>query len=128
MKLDRTGIILYVLKYRECVDFYENIVGLKKIFNTELLTCFKFGDSYLMVEFDDEFNGNEAEPGRIKTCLRMNIADVKAVADELVSKGVNVDYQVHSWGTVAKFFDPDGNLCAFKDSKTFEKQVTGAGQ
>ncbi|MDX5443835.1 MAG: hypothetical protein LPJ89_08655 [Hymenobacteraceae bacterium] len=81
-----------------------------------------------MVECVDEFYGDVAEPGRIKTCLRMIVVDVKAVAEELVSKGVNVDYQVHSWGTHPKFFDPDGNLCAFKDSKTFEKQVTGAGQ
>jgi lactoylglutathione lyase len=30
---------------------------------------------------------------------------------------------VHSWGTVAKFFDPDANLCALKDSDKFEKQI-----
>lgn len=125
MNFDRTGIILYVIKYKECVDFYENIIGLKKMFNGELLTCFKFGNSYLMVEFDDEFNGKEVESSRIRTCLRMNVADVKSIADELISKGVKVDCQEHSWGTVAKFFDPDGNLCAFKDSKTFEKQISG---
>ncbi len=30
MKFDRTGIILYVIRYRECLNFYENILGLKK--------------------------------------------------------------------------------------------------
>lgn len=33
-----------------------------------------------------------------------------------------VDYQEHDWGAVAKFVDPAGNLCAFKDDATFERQ------
>ena len=53
----------------------------------------------------------------------MNVQNVKAFADKLKSNGIEVDYQEHDWGTVAKFFDPDGNLCAFKDSEKFEKQI-----
>ena len=123
MKFDRTGIILYVIKYTECVAFYENILGLKKLFSTNMLTCFGFGESYLMVELDDEFNGQNSSNDRIKTCLRMNVTNVKLIADKLISKNVKVDYQEHSWGTIAKFFDPDGNLCAFKDSEKFERQI-----
>jgi lactoylglutathione lyase len=48
---------------------------------------------------------------------------VKQLAEKLKAKNVKVDYQEHSWGTVAKFYDPDGNLCAFKDSEKFEKQI-----
>jgi len=55
--------------------------------------------------------------------LRINIQNVKKLADKLTERNVDVDYQEHSWGTVAKFFDPDGNLCAFKDSEKFEKQI-----
>ena len=123
MKFDRTGIILYTGEYRKCVDFYQNLLGLTKMFETERLTCFEFGNSYLMVELDDEYDGNQKESERIKTCLRMNVPNVKSLADKLISKNVNVDYQEHSWGIVAKFFDPDGNLCAFKDNKKFEKQI-----
>ena len=123
MKFDRTGIILYVIRYKECVDFYENTIGLKIMFEAEMLTCFEYGDSYLMVELDDEYNGKEPSPARVKTCLRMNVSNVKSLTDELISKGVMVDYQEHSWGTIAKFFDPDGNLCAFKDSVKFEKRI-----
>lgn len=71
------------------------------MFEGELLSCFKFGDSYLMVEFDSEFNGNDAS-GRIRTCLRMNVEDVRTLADELIAKGVKVDYQEHSWGDCCK--------------------------
>lgn len=124
MEFDRTGIILYTIKYQKCVEFYEEIIGLTKMFRTESLTCFEFGNSYLMVELDDEYDGTQNESERIKTCLRMNVPNVKKLADKLTEKNVDVDYQEHSWGVVAKFFDPDGNLCAFKDSENFEKQIS----
>lgn len=124
MKFDRTGIILYTIEYKKCVDFYGNILGLRCMFNSENLTCFEFGDSYLMVELDDEYDGNKTESVRFKTCLRMNVQNVKAFADQLIAKNIEVDYQEFAWGTIAKFFDPDGNLCAFKDSEKFERQIT----
>ena len=123
MKLDRTGIILYTIEYEKCVEFYEKILELTKMFETETLTCFEFGNSYLLVEVDDEYDGTQTESERIKTCLRMNVPNVKRIADKLTLKNISVDYQEHSWGTTAKFFDPDGNLCAFKDSVKFEKQI-----
>ena len=125
MKFDRTGIILYVLEYEKCVDFYRYILGLKILFVSDYITCFAFGNSYLMVEVDDQYDGDNSATERIKTCLRMNVPDVRKLADQLIAKNVNVDYQEHSWGTIAKFFDPDGNLCAFKDSEKFEIQITG---
>jgi lactoylglutathione lyase len=124
MKFDRTGIILYTIEYKKCVDFYENILELTKIFESENLTCFEFGESYLMVEFDNDFNGSITKPERFKTCLRMNVSNVKKMTEKLVTKNIKVDYQEYSWGTIAKFLDPDGNLCAFKDSEKFEKQIS----
>ncbi len=124
MEFDRTGIILYTIEYNKCVEFYENMLGLNKMFESENLTCFEFGKSYLMVELDDEYDGQKTESERTKTCLRINVPDVKMLAEKLTSKNIKVDYQEHSWGTIAKFFDPDGNLCEFKDSKKFEQQIT----
>lgn len=123
MKLDRTGIILYTINYEACVDFYQNKLQLDIMFTTDSLTCFAFGDAYLMVELDDEALNTAAVDSRIKTCLRMNVPEVKLLADKLSAQGIDVDYQEHAWGTVAKFYDPDGNLCAFKDSEKFEKQL-----
>jgi len=123
MKLERTGIILYTIEYEKCIQFYEKTIGLKKMFAEKNLTCFEFGGSYLMVEIDDEYEEHQNKSGRIKTCLRMNIQNVRDLADKLIASGVEVDYQEHTWGTVAKFYDPDGNLCAFKDSEKFEKQI-----
>ena len=124
MEFDRTGLILYTIEYKKCVEFYEKTLGLNKMFESENLTCFEFGNSYLMVELDDEYDGTQTDSERIKTCLRINVRNVKELAEKLTEKNVDVDYQEHTWGTIAKFFDPDGNLCAFKDSEKFEKQIS----
>ncbi len=119
----RTGFILYVEKYEECVRFYREVLGLEIMFATETPTTFEFGGCYLMVEVDDPRNGVEKPPHDF-TCLRMNVPDVKNFAEQIQARGVEVDYQEHTWGTVAKFRDPDGNLCAFKDDEKFEQQVS----
>jgi lactoylglutathione lyase len=122
MSFTRTGIILYVNKYDECVSFYRHIINLSIIFDTPDLTCFAFGDSYLMVERGEGAYGLTGSSHH-SFCLRMNVEDVKARAESLAEKGIEVDYQEHDWGTVAKFFDPDGNLLAYKDNEKFEQQV-----
>ncbi|WP_282161867.1 VOC family protein [Ulvibacterium marinum] len=123
MKFDRTGIILFTINYEQCVRFYEDVLGLPKLFQKEKLTCFEFGESYLMVEVEDEYVGPESMDNRVKTCLRMNVQNVKSLVRQLESLNIQVNYQEHSWGTIAKFHDPDGNLCAFKDSEKFEQQI-----
>ncbi len=125
MPYTRTGLILYVDRYRECVAFYADLLGLEILFSTPELTCFDFSGSYLMVEQDDRVP-SAPRSGVDRCCLRINVPDVKARANELKAQGVAVDYQEHSWGTVAKFHDPDGNLCAFKDDETFERQIADA--
>ena len=122
MAFSRTGIILYVEEYAACVAFYRDTLGLSVLFDGPDLTCFEFGSSYLMVERDDEAH-EAAARGHPRTCLRMNVPDVRARADALARRGVEVDYQEHHWGMVAKFVDPAGNLCAFKDDARFEQQV-----
>lgn len=75
----------------------------------------EFGSAYLMVEIEDE------DPS--KFCLRMNVSNLKSYVNTLKSYHIEMDYQEHEWGTVAKFLDPDGNLCAFKDTDKFERQI-----
>lgn len=55
----------------------------------------------------------------------MNVAEVKILPDQLIVKGIQVDYQEHEWDTVAKFLDPDGNLCASRETEKLENQLTG---
>jgi len=125
MEIDRTGLILYVRKYSECVTFYQTVLGLPILFQNSDLTCFDFFGTYLMVEIEDRVDYLEIDDGSLKnfSCLRMNVADVSFFSEALKEKNIYVDYQEHDWGTVAKFKDPDGNLIAFKDSKGFENQI-----
>ena len=53
----------------------------------------------------------------------MNVSNIKDCIKTLENNQIEVDCQEHEWGTVAKFLDPDGNLCAFKDTDKFERQV-----
>jgi lactoylglutathione lyase len=38
------------------------------------------------------------------------------VADDLRQRGIEIDVQIHSWGTVGTFLDPDGNMCELKNA------------
>ncbi len=118
----RTGLILYVHQYEETVGFYRDVLTLPILFFTDTLTCFDLGVSYLMVKRDDAALP-QVLPGDDRICLRLNVPDVEACANVLRGKGILVDVQSHAWGTVAKFRDPAGNLCAFKDDAKFEQQV-----
>ena len=123
MSFTRTGFILYTRKYRECVSFYQDILELPTLFESGELTCFAFGASYLMIEPAEQAADSAASSAH-RSCLRMNVANIRERSDALIRKGITVDYQEHAWGTVAKFVDPDGNLCALKDDETFERQVS----
>ena len=123
MNFDRTGIILYTINYQKCVEFYRDILELNVLFKTDTLTCFEFGSAYLIVEIEDENHSESCKYRRTRTCLRMNVSNLKSSINTLENHHVKVDYQEHAWGTVAKFLDPDGNLCAFKDTDKFERQI-----
>lgn len=103
--------------------FYRDVLMLDVMFQKSDLTCFAMGDTYLMVEIDDVSEPEATRP-RDRTCLRMNVADVKAELPNLEQHGIEFAYSEHDWGTIAKFRDPDGNLIAFKDSPTFEALIS----
>ncbi|MBQ4820455.1 VOC family protein [Aquimarina sp. MMG016] len=125
MKVKRTGFILYVKKYQECIEFYKNILELQVVFKNESLTCFDLFGTYLMIEIEDreEFLNLESNHKKAFGCIRINVDKVKEFSQHLKAKNIKVDYQEHSWGTIAKFLDPDGNLLAFKDEEGFAKQI-----
>lgn len=59
------------------------------MFDTQDLTCFQFGGSYLMVEREDEVI-QETGHSSYSTCLRLNVPDVRVYADKLTTQGINV--------------------------------------
>lgn len=121
MEIIKTGFILYTLNYEACLDFYGKVIGLKILYQKETLTCFDFFGSYLMVEIDDETDQTEvSNPDRDRTCIRMNVANVKSVCDRLDAHSIPYTYGEFEWGTIAKLRDPDGNLVGFRSAKEHE--------
>ena len=124
MDVSRTGHILYVKNYEKCISFYKESLKLTVLFKNEDLTCFDFFGTYLMVEKEDRADYiNDNSKNRVYSCIRINVDDVKHYSEKLKSHNINIDYQEHVWGKVAKFKDPDGNLIAFKDEESFAKQI-----
>ncbi len=120
----RTGHILYVNNYCDCVDFYKDKLQLPILFQQEQLTCFDFYGTYLMIEQEDRKDYLQLKkPQKNFSCIRINVSDVQQVAILLSAKNINVDYNEYPWGKTAKFYDPDGNLLAFKDEEGFLKQL-----
>jgi len=128
MKLDRTGIILFVDKFKECVSFYRDIIKLPILFQKKDLTCFEFGGSYLMIEPQEYENVDREINNKNDICLRFNVSDIKTHCEELLSLGVQVDIEEYEWGTVASCRDPDGTNCSLKDSGKFESQIEDTGR
>ncbi|NQY29103.1 MAG: glyoxalase/bleomycin resistance/dioxygenase family protein [Flavobacteriaceae bacterium] len=94
MKIERTGLILYVVKYDECVVFYKEILNLNVLFQNDDLTCFDFFGTYLMVEKEDrnEFLNSDIGDPENFSCLRMNVDNVNEFSEQLKAKGVVVNY------------------------------------
>lgn len=121
MQIEKTGFILYTIHYRKCVDFYRNIIELPILYEKEMLTCFEFGGSYLMVEIDDTTKASIVDtPSRDRVCLRLNVKNVKEACTKLTAHDIPFDYAEFDWGTIAKFRDPDGNLIGFRSAKEHE--------
>ncbi|MEO0897248.1 MAG: VOC family protein [Bacteroidota bacterium] len=122
MELVQSGFILYTIRYKECVFFYEEVLRLPVLYRKEMLTCFEMGGSYLMVEVDDETEEKIPTPvKRDRTCLRFNVQDVKQACELLDAHGIAYSYGEYDWGTIAKFRDPDGNLIGFRSAKEHEE-------
>ena len=130
MQIEKTGFILYTIKYDACVNFYENTLGLEVLYRKKALTCFDFLGSYLMVEVDDETDQTEPTlPARDRTCIRINVPNVKEACKLLDASNIPYSYGEFDWGTIAKFRDPDGNLIGFRSTKEFRAdELEGAGK
>lgn len=121
MEILKTGFILYTINYKECVFFYEKLLELKVLYRNEMLTCFDFYGSYLMVEIDDETKQTESSiPSRDRACIRLNVKNVKKACEVLEEHSIAYTYGEYDWGTIAKFRDPDGNLIGFRSAKEHE--------
>lgn len=124
MNVERIGFILYVKAYKACIAFYANVLNLPVLFKNDDLTCFDFYGAYIMVEREDRLEYvTDSSEKKNDTCLRIHVKDVRSISERLEKQNISVDYQEHSWGKVAKFKDPEGNLIALRDEPSFAIQI-----
>ena len=124
MQLERLGIILFTKNYEACVDFYTKTLGLPVMFEKDepgsTLTCCDFGGAYLMIETEGPAPVAAKSIDQNPTKLRFNVQDVEATAAALREKGVAITVESYSWGAIADFTDPDGNMCSLRDEASFQ--------
>ncbi len=110
------GIILGTERFDACVAFYRDVLRLPVWYEKPGLLCLRFGDGYLMIETGGVAREGRKSQSENPTMLRFNVDDVAAAAEDLRQRGIAVDVETHSWGTVGTFLDPDGNVCEFKNA------------
>ena len=120
MKITKSGLIIKTNKAAECIHFYKEILKLQTLFESSFLTCFGISGNYLMIE-PNPSSANEINHELL--VLRMNVDNVVAERDYLISKGVESFYNKFEWGEILTFFDPAGTRIELKDSIQFEKQI-----
>ncbi|MAM88783.1 MAG: glyoxalase [unclassified Hahellaceae] len=123
----RHGIILNTENYPACVTFFRDLFGLPVLFDRTddgvQLTCFEYGNGYLMVE-----QGGKAKSG-VKSAiessfkLRFNVRDIEAALAELLAWGIEASITENAWGRTINISDPDGNRIGIRDEAGFTSQV-----
>ena len=129
MQILRTGIILNVEKFDECVNFYRDLFDLEVLFEQRSgdfrLTCLEFGGSYLMIENDGYAKPQGKSLQEAASKLRFNVADLDSVLAGIRARGIEAEITRNDWGSTINLFDPDGNRVGIRDEETFKQQVEG---
>ena len=127
MNIVRTGIILNVEKFDECVTFYKNLFGLKVLFEEQYgkfrLTCFEFDGSYLMVETDGFAKSEGKTLRENSTKLRFNVSNIEEALKTINAYGIEAEIIEIDWGSTINIYDPDGNRVGIRDEATFKSQI-----
>lgn len=105
------GVILKTERFRDCVLFYRDMLGLPLWWEKPGLVCLRFGSGYLMVEGMGVAAPKAKSEAENPTVLRFHVQDIAAVAAALGNAGVAVQVLRFDWGVIAAFADPDGNPC-----------------
>lgn len=116
MKFERTGVILFVEHYPECVAFYRDLLGLEVEYEKEGLTRFSFGGAYLMLESTRSSAPGDRELNENPAVVRFDVENVLASARHLQERNIPVEVTAFEWGVIGTFHDPDGNCCEFKNA------------
>ena len=127
MQIVRTGIILNVERFDECVSFYRDLFDLEVLFEERSgdfrLACLEFGGSYLMIETGGfaKPEGKSLQENASK--LRFNVSDIDAAPEKIRAHGIEPEITRNDWGSSINLFDPDGNRVGVRDEEMYGLQI-----
>ena len=110
MKVDiGNGVILPVLKFQECIQFYKDKFGLEVLLEKPAIVRFQFGSMYLQFEDSDKLKMKPAQ----NVILREKVLSISAKQEELLKNGIRLEIHDLEWGKIGFVFDPHGNKVEF---------------
>jgi hypothetical protein len=99
------GVILSVMAYDECIQFYRYKIGLKTLMEKPGIISFQFGSMYLQIEDGEKFKLIPTEG----VILRENVASISEKQQELLKNGISLEIHDLEWGKIGFVYDPHGN-------------------
>jgi len=127
MDIQRTGVILNVEHFEDCVAFYRKAFDLPVLFEKTdgdfRLCCLAFGGAYLMIETEGTAKPEGKTIAENAAKLRFNVADMEAARDRLKGLGIDAEIERTDWGETMTIFDPDGNRVGIRDEAGFVEQM-----
>lgn len=127
MDVVRTGIIINTEHYEACVKFYKDVFNLPILNQKEegnfKLTCFAFGDSYLMIETEGVAKPEGKSIKESPTKLRFNVSNIEDALKSIHSHGISAKIETLDWGSTINLFDPDGNKIGIRDEAMFKADL-----
>ncbi|GAF11387.1 glyoxalase family protein [Bacillus sp. JCM 19046] len=112
MNYKEFGFILFVVHYKESIQFYRDVLKLPVRHIQADLTTFDLPHGYLMVEKGGTYaNANEKRRHQNPTVIRFDVENIEDAVAELEAAGVSflTKRLEFDWGTIAVFTDPDGH-------------------
>jgi len=108
-------VFLYVTDQDRALEFYTEKIGLEMVADDEMWPGARWlevgapgAECTIALAASKDFE--DKEPGGGLVDFTMAVPDVRALYDELVAKGVEVDEpKEEEWSTSLRFTDPDGN-------------------
>lgn len=116
--IGRANTIVYCNRWKECVRFYRDGLGLEVTFNNDWFVEFSLNSACALSIADARRASVDSAQGRGIT-LTLKVEDIRAAHRALLDNGLFPgEIKKHPWGAMVFYLrDPDGNRIEYWSSK-----------
>jgi lactoylglutathione lyase len=105
MAKSKSGVVLSVARFHECIHFYRDKIGLEISMEKPGIVRFQLESMYLQIE-----DGISLEiPISNNVIIRENVPSISDKRQELLERGVVLEVHDLEWGEIGFALDPHGN-------------------